>query len=817
MASKFMGRDYSTLRQEIIEFLRQRLPNNWDYTNIADPVIIYVEALARLGDQLHYTIDELRRECDVATAKRASSIYSYAMREGYKMALPRGSFGTLSINTTKLQSGKLHLKLHQFDEIKVNPLGESLYVVDANDIDAILYAPVDKDYVTSLKKYEPDPDKTTENDPNRKKAMSLYQSYFNDIYNKTQHVKVVLGTKTEFPFTYNDINNDSTVELPNPFIDRNLVRLWYSNKSTNNKEKQLNYVDDVISSGFNFESFTLTPKFIGGAITLCVEFPTNYRDIFNSDTTTQFRLEYINIKNSRIEPNESLQDNAEAVTFPDGAITVVDGYEEDVDIVENGMQYRVSFGDGIKGYTEYENALVTRDNYKRFVQNYSALLTKDDYTNYIEALTHSHCKVYDHGDMYKIPSVLPPDSSLIPRAIYVLTDSNYKGREDLWNDLKERSGRSDCIVMVPYGKDPYTIVVKAECYLVGTSIASVATQIERELVMYYDGYVGEKIPKTSMVNYLVHKASDKVVRMECAIVRDSTYGLIDTTFNKVNQLDNDQIDELYKAFTDGDINYKSPIDVTDTDKDYYLRGVIYKDANGKTYSEEELYNLIETQGTVPKMAKYYYNKYPPIVDKNGYTLSEYNDYPDDFPRIYYIGHENALIEINEYDKLINYQIGYGELDSEDWDFADTDIFKITVDDSFIISDYFSENNSLIVNINDTNYYTRTDTDDLKIRSRIDGETTDKVKVIRYDTNPNTGGYFDYEVDFDTVLFVYKYYDETDPDYKAKNKDRFDEIMNNIFKHKASAAIDNDVYIKHHYMAPVLNKVIVLIKSLPSNS
>ena len=80
MSSRFKGRDYATLRKEILDFLKQRLPQEWDSTNLGDPVVIFAESLARVGDQLHFTIDELRRECDIATAQRASSVYSYAMR-----------------------------------------------------------------------------------------------------------------------------------------------------------------------------------------------------------------------------------------------------------------------------------------------------------------------------------------------------------------------------------------------------------------------------------------------------------------------------------------------------------------------------------------------------------------------------------------------------------------------------------------------------------------------------------------------------------------------------------------------------------------
>ena len=845
MASRFMGRDYATLRAEIIEFLRVRVPKNWDYTNLADPLVIFAESLARMGDQLHFIIDEVRRECDVATAKRASSIYSYAMREGYKMMLPRASFGTIAINTTKEQDGLLHLNLKQFDEIIVNPLGESLYVVNSDNpttgyaINADLHAPVDENYVSSLKEYE--------TEENRKKAMSLYQSYFEDIYNKTQHVKVVLGTKTEFPFTYNDINNDSTVELPNPLIDRDLVRLSYTNSKMSESGtpvyKQLQYVDDVISSGFIYESFTLTPKFIGGAVTLCIEFPTNYRDIFNNDVSTKFKFEYINIKSAKIDPLEEYQNNADAVSFPDGAITVVSGHEEDTEISENGLQYRVNFGDGIKGYSEYENALVTRDNYKKFVQNYSALLTKDDYSNYIKALTHSYCKVYDHGDMYKLPPVLPADANLLPRAIYILTDSNYDGRENLWNDLKERSSRSDCIVMIPFGKDPYTIVIKAECYLVGTSIASVATQIEQALTLYYAGLTGEKIPKISMINYLTHKASDKVIKMESLIVRDSTFGTIDTTFNSVNQLDNDQIDALYAALSSGSISYESPLSDPaldaegNTDYKYWLRGTLYEDESGNILTKEGLDDKIKEQGTPIKTIKRYYSKYPQLTytkydetsgGSKDKVVLEYEDFPEHFPRLYYIDNDSNEIEFNDYETLVDHQIAYGELDSKNWDFADTGIYGLyekEVKNSFNKSKYIkytfynSSHNAttdILFSVNDTNFWSKADEDPLCIREKntSDAETQTGLSFIVF---------YEHGSSIEQEILTFPFGSIISEFEEPEGNSRFvsgpvvmcETDSKPIPSSESVTPTINELYKTHHYMVPVLNKVVVLIKSVNS--
>ena len=269
MTSRFIGRDYSSLRDEIIQFLRERLPKEWDYTNLADPVVIYAETLARMGDQLHYTIDELRRECDISTAQRSSSIYSYALREGYNMMLPRSSFGQLTISASDEfnTSGKVRLDIDKFDEIKVGSTGDSLYAVDG--IHSVLYSPLDEDYISTLSNFISEDGTISSEDMHKR---NIYARYAATLYNRAIHLNVVVGKKLEFTFNYKDINSDSTVTLPNPMIDRTLFRLTYKD-SANTNGVTMDYVTDVISSGFNLNSFSLVPKFIGGAITLCIEFP----------------------------------------------------------------------------------------------------------------------------------------------------------------------------------------------------------------------------------------------------------------------------------------------------------------------------------------------------------------------------------------------------------------------------------------------------------------------------------------------------------------------------------------------------------------
>lgn len=668
MASRFVGRDYTTLRTEIIDFLRQRLSNEWDYTNLSDPIIIFAECLAMAGDQLHFIIDELRRECDMATAKRASSVYSYAMREGYKMFLPRGSFGNLLVNSRE-QSDRLFLSVNKFDEIKVPSTGSTLVVADS--VSGTLHKPFDREYADELLHPE---------DGDYNSVKGSYAEYADSVNSRTIRIPVVLGTKDIFNFTYNDINDDSTVDLPETFIDRDLVLL--ERHSNRDGDVTLLYVDDIIGSGFNRKSYTITPKFIGGAITLSIEFPTNYRDLFDSSDT--FSFTFVKIKDVKIEDTP---ENGASINL-DSFIKPAEGHADDADIVE-GYKYTVSLADGIKGYSEFENPNVTRENYKKFVQNYSALLTKDDYASYIKATRSQHCQVFDHADNYKTDKV-PPGTSLIPRTVYILTDSDYDGRADLWKDLTERSSRSDCIVLIPYGKDPYSIVVKAECYLLGTSIASIATQIKSAILQYYSGDIGERVPEISMINYLVHKASDKVIRMDSCIVRDNTFGTTDKTFKDVALLDNDDIDKLYDTISgkqiDADmyndymieyvvLDHDTPVTLEyfNSHPDEFTAYADYDDYITVEFPEFKAYQEANPGATYDDFVDYaykvYYVKYIPHT---------YNPYPDEFTKIYYAPDANTEVEITDYDGLIQYQVDYGLLDRSDWDVKnDADIFELT--------------------------------------------------------------------------------------------------------------------------------------------
>ena len=163
-----------------------------------------------------------------------------------------------------------------------------------------------------------------------------------------------------------------------------------------------------------------------------------------------------------------------------------------------------------------------------------------------------------------------------------------------------------------------------------------------------------------MINYLVHKASDKVIRTESVVVRDSTFGTLNSDFSDVINLSNDDIDYLFDCILNETIS-SDPNDTSLSTK--YLRG--------------EVEGSVDLSGNSAN-AILYYNKYPRVVgdgcDRNvdDNDFLEYQVYPRKFPDIYNFKLDTVC---RSYDELVENQVNYGVYDTQDIDYSDDEIFK----------------------------------------------------------------------------------------------------------------------------------------------
>lgn len=340
--TRFKGRDFSTLRQEMVEFVRRRVGQEWTGQNAADPMTIVVETLANLGDQLHFYIDQALMETDLATAQHRSSVYSLALREGYPLGLPRS--GRLRATfIARSGSSEISLTIPKFHKIDIKGYGKSLY--SSRDVSTVL-------------KYE---------DPG---SLGLFSP------NSAETVDFVSGTLQSFTFTYSEIDEYSRVLLPSHMIDSELVELVLTSPS---QTIEWTKVSDVVSSGLFGHIYSLEPTFLHGLPRLYICFPLTYRELFDKPGVS-FTFRYIDVDRERTPTPFSVEWG-----FP------VDGLE-------------ILLGEGVSGFRDYESVESVRSNFKDFMFSNASLVTKEDYSRFVRHRFSGKSLVFDIGDTWDNPT-----------------------------------------------------------------------------------------------------------------------------------------------------------------------------------------------------------------------------------------------------------------------------------------------------------------------------------------------------------------------------------------------------------------------------
>lgn len=81
---KYLGRDFDTIKQGLVEFIKNYYPNTYNDFNEASPGMMFVELMAYVGDTLNYYIDSQFKESLLLEATERRNILSIAAAVGYK-------------------------------------------------------------------------------------------------------------------------------------------------------------------------------------------------------------------------------------------------------------------------------------------------------------------------------------------------------------------------------------------------------------------------------------------------------------------------------------------------------------------------------------------------------------------------------------------------------------------------------------------------------------------------------------------------------------------------------------------------------------
>ena len=95
----YTGKDYYSLRNELVARIQDRIPN-WTGTDPHDFGVALVEAFAYLGDVMSYYIDRAANEAFIDTATQRSSVINIASTYGYVVSGYSASFITVTFTNT---------------------------------------------------------------------------------------------------------------------------------------------------------------------------------------------------------------------------------------------------------------------------------------------------------------------------------------------------------------------------------------------------------------------------------------------------------------------------------------------------------------------------------------------------------------------------------------------------------------------------------------------------------------------------------------------------------------------------------------------
>ena len=94
----YLGRDFTDIRNNLIEFAKNYFPNQYNDFNEASPGMMFVEMASYVGDVLNYYVDNQFRETLLHYAEERKNVLAIAQSYGYKPKLATPSLVQLTVS-----------------------------------------------------------------------------------------------------------------------------------------------------------------------------------------------------------------------------------------------------------------------------------------------------------------------------------------------------------------------------------------------------------------------------------------------------------------------------------------------------------------------------------------------------------------------------------------------------------------------------------------------------------------------------------------------------------------------------------------------
>jgi hypothetical protein len=321
--SRFFSRDFISMREEILNYLKANLKDKWTDKGEADELVILTETIAYVADALNWYIDFQKRESALPTAIHDKNILTLVSGFGYKPYQIKCAEGVVKLTFNPVLSNSLIIK-------KGTLLSTSDADVDEENIVVSTIADVTIPAGTSTVNIAV------------KQGEFLYKSSYR-----------------------NTVNADGTINLDTPLVSEGSVKLTYGGFTW--EEVPDVYMDWRVGKYFSthLTHYNNLERFF-------IQLPYNWNDYVGDDT--EILIEYFqtlgtlgNIASTRVNRfvNPVLDTQSKDVT---STITVTNE-------------------DSITGGRDREDGLSMKVNAISYLRNLDSLVTLDDYADFTRGYT----------------------------------------------------------------------------------------------------------------------------------------------------------------------------------------------------------------------------------------------------------------------------------------------------------------------------------------------------------------------------------------------------------------------------------------------
>lgn len=231
---KYVGRDFTDLRSELVEYAKNYFPNTYNDFTPTSPGMMFIEMAAYVGDILSFYQDTQLQETYLQYAKDPKNLYNLAYMMGYRPKVTTVS--EVDIEVSQLV-GAVADQPNWSEALQIGA-GTQLSATSTGQVKFYIDKPIDFTFSSSYNPTEVTVESITGNSPNQFRLTKTVKAYSGEVKTITQQITSVEKFRT---ITIDDTNiigvlsisgsnNDTWYEVP--FLGQDTIFVDEDNSSS---------------------------------------------------------------------------------------------------------------------------------------------------------------------------------------------------------------------------------------------------------------------------------------------------------------------------------------------------------------------------------------------------------------------------------------------------------------------------------------------------------------------------------------------------------------------------------------------------------